>query len=163
MRKDTLLAVGFIIAAVAELQWATASYKQGDLVAALELFVVGAALLLATSGLLFAQNRAWSVFTGLLIAALGHAAYLITTISLGALLTLAALLAFVGLAVAAWGAREATHDPRMIRWGLAGAVLAGVLWTFLDLRSGDSSFMVGNIFAVIGYATGAFFAGPTSS
>ncbi|MFA5861834.1 MAG: hypothetical protein WDA16_09085 [Candidatus Thermoplasmatota archaeon] len=167
MRRDTLLAVGFLLAAIAELQWATTWFKATDArlsttIAAMELFAAGAALLLAAGGLFFAEHRGWALFLGLMVAAVAHAAFVVTTVPLPILHNVAAALAFVGLIVAAWGARESTYTPIVVRGGLAIAAIAGIVWIIAGMQSDDSSFMVGNAFAVIGFGMGAFFAGPAA-
>lgn len=166
MRKETLLGVGFLIAAIAEIQWATAFLgRQDDRVESFLTFAAGAGCLLAAFGYFLMDEATWPRILGLSVAALAHVGYFGVTLpwdmdnppssyALGA----ASLLAAVGLAVAASGAMG-KGKPQQMRVGLAGAALAGLLWTTYDLVNGDATFMVGNVFATIGFAMAAWYAG----
>jgi hypothetical protein len=165
MRRDTLLAVAFLLSAIGELEWAAVFYRStpADVTHALILFVAGAAVLLVSGGLFFSETRSWTLFTGLLVAALAHAAYLVTTTSFPAIDIVAAALLFAGTAVAAWGTRGERFETTLVRVGLGIACLGPVIWTYGDATQGGSSinFVTGDVFAAVGYAASAIFAGPS--
>src|SRR5439155_13396976 len=98
---------------------------------------------------------------GLAVAAAAHVAYLAASaIDFGLnYATVGAVLAVAGLLAAAWAARGA-GDPKILRVGFATAAAAGLAWTVADFVSGSFSFLVGDIFAAIGFATAAWFVAP---
>ena len=155
MRREPWFAVGLLLSAVAEIQWAATFYAQDDLLHAILLFIAAAGLFLAAAGVYF-QQASWTWMWGLALAALAHAAYFATTLDFGPLLIAAALAAAAGLGVAAWGSRP-PGNLNLVRGGLFGAALGGILWLVADALSGDMSFMVGNVFAMFGWGIAAAF------
>lgn len=158
MQRDTIVGVGLVIAGIAELQWASAFFAQGDTPLALMLFVAGAGTVLAAVGAFFREARSWALWGGLAVAALGHVAYFFSTLGYDAILVAAAALAAVGLVLAAWGARA--PGSALARVGLAVAAAGGLAWTVADMMAGSMTFMVGNIFATVGWALAALFTTP---
>lgn len=155
MRREPWFAVGLILAAVGEVQWAATFYATDDLLRAILIFLAACGLFLAGGGVIFNQGR-WAVTWGLALSTLAHVAYAGSTITWGPLLVAAAVLAAVGLGAAAWGAHSSWRVD-LLRYGLFGAALGGALWVLSDSMSGDMAFMVGNVFAMFGWGAAAAF------
>lgn len=153
--KNTLLGIGFLIAGVGELQWAVTFYAGGDSPLALLLFAAGAGTILAALAGFFPQSRGWALWGGLAVAAVSHLAYFAATLSFGPLLILAAALAAAGLSLAAWAAKPPTKSG-LLSTGLLVATAGAVVWTLSDWSENSTEFMVGNVFATIGWALAAW-------
>lgn len=157
-RREAILGTGLLLAAIAEIQWATASLGTLDYVEAVCVFAAGAGLLLVSGGMFFGEGRSWTLLVGLAVAAAAHVAYL--AVSSGdfgyGLITVAAGLAAIGLVIGAWAARG-TANVQLLRIGFAVAALGGLTWTIADLMESSFAFMVGNIFSTVGFATAAWF------
>lgn len=154
MRREPWFAVGLLLAAIAEVQWAATFYGDENVHAVL-LFAAACGLLLAAAGVLFGQG-AWTWQAGLAVAAAAHVGYLGLTYAWDWLLVLAAFAAAGGLTLAAAGAWLKGRGS-MVRSGLFAAALGGALWTIADTLSGDMSYMVGNVFAMFGWGIAAAF------
>ena len=158
MRREALLGTGVLLSAIAEVQWATTFLGQDDTIQAVCTFVAGAGLLLAAAAFYFPDVASGVLFLGLAAAAAAHVVYFFATLGWGIPLNVAAGLAALGLALAAWAAQRKRSD--LLRVGFAGAALAGLVWTMYDLRATDAAFTVGNVFATVGFTTAAIFAVP---
>ena len=154
MRREPWFAVGLLLAAIAEVQWAATFYGDRNVHAAL-LFAAACGFLLASAGVFFKQGP-WTWQVGLAAGAAAHVGYLALTYGWGPLLLFAALLAAGGLTVAAAGAWLHRKED-LVRYGLFAASLGGALWIVGDTISGDLSFMVGNVFAMFGWGVAAAF------
>lgn len=154
MRREPWFAVGLLLAAIAEVQWAATFYGDEN-VHAILLFAAACGFLLAAAGVFFAQG-AWTWQVGLAVAAAAHVGYLGLTYGWGPLLLFAALFAAGGLTLAAAGAWMRGRE-NLVRVGLFAAALGGAVWLVADALSGDLSFMVGNVFAMIGWGVAAGF------
>lgn len=155
MRREPWFAVGLILSAIAEIQWAATFYASDETWNAVALFAAACGLFLAGAGVFFKQD-AWTWQLGLAVAAAAHLAYAGLTLSYGPWLILAALAATAGLGVAAWGTR-APGNVDLVRYGLFGAALGAFIWILSDASLGDMSFMVGNVFAMFGWGIAAAF------
>lgn len=154
MRREPWFAVGLLLAAIAEVQWAATFYGAQNVHATL-LFGAACGLLLAAAGVLLNQGP-WTWQVGFAAAAAAHVAYLGLTYGYDLVLVLAALAAAAGLTVAAVGAWR-TGKGEWVRAGLFAAALGGALWVIADTLSGDMSYMVGNVFAMFGWGIAAAF------
>lgn len=157
MRREPWFAVGLLLAAIAEVQWAATFYssEDNDMVQAVLLFAAACGFLLAGAGVFFKQGS-WTWQVGLAVAAAAHVGYLGLTYDWGLLLMFSALAAAGGLTVAAVGSWLHARED-LVRYGLFAAALGGALWVVADAMSGDMSFMVGNVFAMVGWGVAAGF------
>lgn len=153
MRREQGFAAALLLAAIAEIQWATRFYAgDGTRLHAVLLFLAACGLLLAAAGSFFKQG-AWTWQLGLAAAAAGHVAYAFVTLHWSPVRVLAALAAGLGLALAAGGAWLRRID--LARYGLFAAALGAAVWVIHDTLQGDMSFMVGNVFAMVGWGLAA--------
>jgi hypothetical protein len=159
MRRDALLGLGFLIAAIGEIATAGAEYAAGSPTAALVGFVAGAAFLLVSGGLVFSEQATWALTGGLVVAALAHLVLFALDLHGGALVVTATALAFVGLGLAAFGAWGAALRSGIVRFGIALAALGGLVRLYADATAGASSLLVGDVFFTIGLAAAAALGG----
>src|SRR5438309_6352199 len=75
-RREAILGTGLLLAAIAEIQWATTFLGTSNALEAVCTFAAGAGLLLCSGGFFFAEGRGWTLLIGLAVAAAAHVAYL---------------------------------------------------------------------------------------
>lgn len=161
MRREAILGTGLLLASIAEIQFAVTFLGSSSAIEAACTFAAGAGLLLASVGAFFAEARGWTLTIGLAVAAAAHVAYLaVSSADFGVgpygMLVIASTLVAGGLVGAAWGARSGVPDTRLVRVGFALAALGAVVWLLNDVQDAQS-FIVGDVFAAIGFATAAWF------
>lgn len=162
MKRSAVMGGGLLLAGIGELQWAVAFFAGGDSPLALILFAAGAGMILAALGGFFPEARSWALWGGLAVAAVSHAAYFAATLSFPTLLILAAALAAAGLALAAFSARD-PQKSALTSLGLVVATLGALVWTLSDWSENNSEFVVGNVFATLGWGVAAWFTRASSA
>lgn len=159
-RREAILGTGLLLAAIAEIQFAATFFNSSNELEALCTFAAGAGLMLCAGGMFFAEGRGWTLLVGLAVAAAAHSAYLaVSTIDFGTgLITVASALAAAGLIAGAWAVREsAAIHVRLLQIGFGLASLGGIVWTISDLQSQTYTFVIGDVFFAVGFATAAIF------